>query len=110
MVIIPNADFAAYTETLTLDGFLYVFGFTWNTRDQAWFMSISRDNVPLLYNIKVVNNFELIDRFTNVSLPPGLILTVDIENINRNPGRDELGSAVKLAYVTESEVESGAIQ
>jgi len=110
MLIIPNSDFPAYIETLTLDGFVYVFGFTWNTREGAWFMSISRDDEPLLYNIKVVDAFSLIDRFTNLLLPPGAIMTLDIENINRNPGRDELGSAVKLVYVTESEVESGVIQ
>lgn len=110
MIIIPNSDFPAYVETITLDGFLYVFGFTWNTREGAWFMSISRDNEPLLYNIKVVDNYELIERFTNLALPPGLIMTLDIENINRNPGRDELGSAVKVAYITQSEVESGVIQ
>lgn len=110
MVIIPNSDFPAYTETLTLDGFLYVFTFVWNTRETAWFMSISRDNVDLLYGIKVVDNYELIGRFTNLSLPPGLIMALDLENINRNPGRDELGSVVKLVYLTESEVESGIIQ
>lgn len=107
MVIIPNADFPAYFESVVLDGTPYVFGFTWNTRDEAWSMSISREGVILLASIKVVDNFSLISLYANTLLPQGEILTIDLQQIKRNPNRDELGVAVKVAYVTEAEVNSG---
>ena len=107
MVIIPNADFPAYFESVILDGVPYVFGFIWNTRDSAWSMSISREGLVLLASIKVVDNFELISRYVNTLLPKGEILTLDLQGIQQNPNRDQLGNAVKIAYVTESEVLSG---
>lgn len=110
MVIIPTKSFPSYVETITLENIVYQFEFNYNSREEAWFMSISRDDEPLIAGIKVVDNFELIGRFANVLLPRGLILTVDIEGLQRPPGQYELGSAVKLAYLTESEALSGIIQ
>lgn len=110
MVIIPTKDFPSYVESVVLESVVYEFEFNWNSRAEAWFLTISRDDETLVAGVKIVDNFELIGRFSNVKLPRGLLLTLDIQNINRPPGRYELGSAVKLAYMTESEALSGVIQ
>jgi len=107
MVIIPNFDIDAYTESIVLDNVPYEFGFTWNTRDNSWSMSIKQAGISLLESVKVVNSFFLTDLYVNTLLPNGLILSIDLQDIKRNPNRNELGSAVKIAYITENEVNSG---
>jgi len=108
MVIIPNFDFNSYVETIVLDGVPYEFGFRWNTRDESWSMSIAREGVTLLASIKVVSAFELISRYKNISLPDGFIYTLDLQNLKRNPNREELGTVIKLGFATTQEVENDA--
>lgn len=110
MEFLPLKTLAAYTETVVLDEIPYDLTFNWNTREGCWSLSIDRDNVRILSGIKIVNNYELISRFANVLLPRGLILVIDLAGLNEIPGRQNLGTDFKIAYITESEVENGAIQ
>lgn len=109
-VFIPLKDLPNYKETVTLDGTPFDLSFTWNTREQAWHLSIDRDNVRILSGVKIINSWELIGRFANVLLPSGLILVLDLAKLDELPGRDNLGTDFKLAYITEVEAESGIIQ
>lgn len=109
MEFIPTKSIPSYSQQITLEGVIYEIGFTWNTRANAWFMDIGRDNLPLVSGIKIVDSYELISRFANYKLPPGILLSMDLGSIGRIPLFDELGTQVKLAYLTESEAENGII-
>jgi len=109
MVIIPNFDLNGYVETIVLDGFAYEFGFRWNTRDNSWSMSIAKENVLLLASVKIVSGFELINLYKNILLPDGFIYSLDLQNIQRNPNRNELGSVVQIGFATTQEAIDNAL-
>ena len=108
-VFFPLKNLPNYKEVLVLDNAIYEIGFTWNTRESAWHLSVAKNNTQLLSGIKIVNNWELIDRFAIVELPRGLFISVDIAQLNTIPGRDNFGDDFKLAYITESEKINGLV-
>lgn len=104
MVVIPFAEFPAFTQEIVLDNTPFRFTFNWNTRGKYWSMSIAgRDLVPLISGLKVVIDFFLLSKFPGRNLPPGEILAIDpsgqITKIERNDFQDK----VSLIYLTKAD-------
>lgn len=98
-VIIPTSESVPFTEQVTLDGVVYELQFHFNQREGFWYFNILDTNgVRIKSGIKVVVNFPLILRVTNLARPPGEILALDTAVEASDPGQDELGSRVALAY------------
>lgn len=64
-----------------------MFYFTWNTRSSSWYLSISNvDETPLLSNIKLVPNLDLLANFPDSRKPLGaLILLHNGDDISKPP-------------------------
>ena len=109
MEVIPVAEYPTYSEEITLENGLYRFLFTYNPRGLHWTMTIKDTNdVVLVAGIKIVLQFELIRRYPDRGLPPGAIVAIPMDDSVTRITRDNLGTDVKLIYITESEY--GTIQ
>lgn len=105
MIIIPFAEFPAFRQSLTLEGVSYIFSFVWNTRDNAWTMSIYDDqNEPLVLGIRIVLNYELIGQYQHLEIPPGKIYALDTTgNVNPITYEDMFNGRISLLYLLEGE-------
>lgn len=104
-VIIPFRDLPAFRETVPIDGVLYVLEFQYNTRADFWTMAVySKDGAPLLTGIKVVIDYELVQRYGSRGLPFGNLYAIDVTGISNRIGRRELPDSIDLVYMTEAEV------
>ena len=109
MVIIPFTEYSYITKEVTLDNINYKLLFTWNTRMEAWVMSILKlDDTPILAGIKLVLNYELIAKFHHLDIPQGLMYVVDTSNDESKIAFDDFTSerGLRLIYIEEDEVES----
>lgn len=94
-----------FYQTTELDGRLYLFRFTWNTRDLAWRISAYQpDGTPLALSRKIVLNVSLFGGETDERLPPGALFVVDPTGSNVDAAHDDLGSRVPLIYADADEI------
>ena len=87
-----------FSQQVELDGFLYDLTFLWNERDQHWFLTIGRDDVVLVSEVKLVVTDDLLSQYTRVEdLPPGTLSIVDLDDLDRDPD-GAFGDRVLLLY------------
>ncbi len=100
IIEIPTrVDIASYKYKLNLENTTYSFVFTYNKRIESWHMNIADvDDNELLNGIVLLSNVDLIGRFQDDRLPPGIFICFDTENESASPTRDDLGSRIKLLY------------
>lgn len=92
-------DQARFDFTVVLDGVAYLFLFSWNSRDSAWYMSLfTEDETPICLGVKVVVNWPLCYRTRSPLKPPGLLMAFDQASQGVNPGLEDLGGRVRLLY------------
>jgi hypothetical protein len=102
-----ESRFSFQTE---LDGKVYGFDLHWNTRDEAWYLTIlDSDDEVLLAGLKLVVSFPLISRFRSFDLPPGELEAVDTNTTTAevDPGLDDLGQRVLLIYTPPEDLPEG---
>ena len=100
LVIPTRFDLPSYEYQLELEGTLYTFTFNYNRRLDRWFMNIGDEvNNPIVSGIKIIVNYDLLDRYKNSKLPPGQFIAIDESGENKTPGREDLGNDVKLFYI-----------
>lgn len=93
-------DYQLATE---LDGTTYTLRLRWNEREGAWFMDVGDDaGNPIRTSIKVVVGWPLTARFADSALPPGQLYAIDTSGADAEPGLQELGARVVLAYQEKS--------
>lgn len=98
-----------YTMTTVLDGTDYLFEFRHNQREDCWYFSISlTDGTLLVAGVKVVCDRPLLRRFTNVRLPPGILLAFANTTDKSPPKLADLGQdrRVTLIYYAKAEVDA----
>lgn len=107
MLIIPFKEFPAFTEEITLDGRPYKLTFIWNTRGEFWSLSFYTRQDVHIAAIKLVLNYELIDRYPDYNLPPGRLYVIDTTRDFSPIGRYDFTNDrdLNLVYVSEAEVE-----
>jgi hypothetical protein len=101
MPLIPVRNDASFTETVSLDGKPYDLTFVWNQREESWQLTIGFEAVTLISGVKIVPSWELINRFANSNLPPGLILVIDTAIKYTRPVKEDLGVRLKIFYVPQ---------
>lgn len=105
MIEIPlRNDLANFEFTIDLEDSTYRFSFLWNERTQLWSFSISEiDGTPIICGIPVFVEYQVLQRFKDIRLPPGFISFYDTSGKHLNPGRDDLGDRVKMIYILSDE-------
>lgn len=103
--IIPTRSLPAYGFEISLEGSVYRLDFRWNSAYEFWTMDVrDRQNNVLIGGIKLVINYEILFRYSRGNVPPGSILPIDTTGKLARIGRNDLGEAVKLVYLTRAEV------
>lgn len=104
--IIPFfTEFPNFSEQITLDNEVFRFDFTFNERAEQWNMSIfTVDGTPLIYGIKLVLGYPLLDQWVGRGLPPGELVILDTTGNEVGVTRDNLGTILQLGYIPEDEV------
>ena len=106
IVQIPTSQHLAYyTQKTSLDGQTYTLEFRWNAREESWYLNILTDTEETVaMGIKLVVDWSLIRRVTDVKAPPGVLMAVDTTGSGVDPAFDELGTRVVLLYFDEAEL------
>ena len=108
MVFIPTFQdiSSSFTQTIELDGSLYILVTKWNARAEAFYLDIYNSVKTLIIaGIKLVPNYDLLLQYEYLTtLPPGKLFVVDIQEGDGRIEFDTLGARFKLVYVTEGEV------
>jgi hypothetical protein len=104
-VIIPVLEYPFFIEDVTLDGNLYSFQFSWNSRGRFWTLTIlDKAESILIAGIKVVLNYELLRVYRGKGLPRGGLVAVDEKGISHRIEWGNLGDTITLVYMTEDEL------
>ncbi len=93
-------DLSNYEVEVDLDQVTYRLRFKFNSRDEAWYMSVLDANgVILRAGIKLVSDWEILRlwRDTNVR-PAGEIITLNLGEDLTKPGLEQLGTDTLLLY------------
>lgn len=107
--LIPTTPAVAYYSQRTkLDGRDYLLRFSWNEREERWYVSIFDDEEnPLVQSIKIICNWRLLRAYhADPRVPPGEIVATDLTGLNVPPGFDELGEGlrVELNYIPVADI------
>ena len=93
----------AYTMTVELDGLYYQLSFHFNSRENHWYIGVARNNVSVLFGVKVVHSDDLFSQFAHMQvderLPPGTFQVLDVTGVDRDPVIDNFGDDVVMLYV-----------
>ena len=105
LLITADSETASFRVRTRLDGTFYRLRFQWSPRFETWSMGIETDSgEAVLESARVVVGADIIGSQTQQGLPAGAIIPIDTSGKGVDPGRNDLGTRVKLVYMTESEV------
>ena len=94
-----NSDNEHFDFEIDLEGTVYTLEFKYNKRRDLWTMAIldASENL-LLGDIPLLVDVPLLDQYVNENLPPGRFILLDETGEQRDPGRNDLGTTIKLFY------------
>lgn len=105
-IIIPTRSLPAYSFEINIEGRVYRLRFEWNSRHEHWTMAfLTRTGEDIIRGIKLIINFEIINRYKNPQMPPGALIPLDRTGRLERIGRNDLGEDVKLIYYTRAELD-----
>lgn len=98
--IIPTrVDLEDYEQEVELSGVSYLLRFTWNFREEFWYLTISDvDGNVIAGNIKIVIGKPLLDEVPGTAKPAGNLLALDTSNKDEEAGLTDLGDRVLLMW------------
>lgn len=109
VLALPTFSDPFYSYTITLEGKPYLFEFRYNQRESAWYLDVAEvDGTVLVRGVKLVCGINLLRRFADVRLPPGLLTCIANGADKSTPGLEDLGEdrRVTLTYFTTDEIEA----
>jgi hypothetical protein len=69
IAVIPFKNFSSFTEEITFTDNIFILDFNWNSRAQAWKLSIyDRDNTPILQGRRLVLFQSILSQFVDIGL------------------------------------------
>lgn len=105
MQIIPAKQDTQYREEIELDGTSFILIFAWNALNEYWTFSIyDRDLNPIVYGIKIVTQFNLIEQIVQLGMPLGDIFCQNIVGLFQKIQRNDMGLTNELVYYAEGEL------
>lgn len=94
-----RSDIDSYRFRTTLEGAIYLLKFRFNKRMDHWVMDIfDTDENPVIVGRPIMVQIDPFRIFVEEDLPPGNIIPVNLEELNVDPGIDDLGNKVLLFY------------
>jgi len=106
IIPIEPEEASEFSQIVPLEGQDYIFNFSWNSRDEHWYLSLEDvDGVAIqgCTGYKLVDEASPLRRSTDEKKPPGeLVYTVELANDDRY---EALGTTSILAYFEEEDLE-----
>ena len=104
MLIIPTRQLPNDIVTVLVNGLVVKLNTMWNSREQAWYVSIydSGEN-PLVLGQKLIQSQNLTARHGLVEFIDGDIYCFNTSTKQARPTFESLGDTLLLAYVTKEE-------
>jgi hypothetical protein len=92
-LLIPTSANPYYSERVKLDGRDYLLRFSYNEREERWYLSLYDDaEDPLILGIKLLTNWELLQHYhADPRVPPGELWVMDTTGNDDPPTLNELG-------------------
>jgi len=91
-------DIFRYSFTKELEGVVFSFRITYNLRIDSWIL----DFIDVVNGIRLAGGQDLLKQFHHLVVPPGDLRIVDLDGLNTEPNKTNLGDRVVLQY-TETE-------
>jgi hypothetical protein len=89
----------AFTQQVEIGNIVYDMKFLWNARDHHWSITIGREGTDIVNGIKLIISDDLLAYARRVDgLPPGRIMVVDLDDLDRDPDETLFGDRVVLMY------------
>lgn len=109
MIEIPLFSDPFFTEEVLLENVVYKLRFRYNSSMDRWYMHITDvTDVPILDGVKLVCN-KILNRFSaDPRNPTGVLVCQSQTSDQSPPGRNDLGTRVKLFYATLDELNAAA--
>lgn len=107
---LPTELAGSSTQRTALDGVDYALRFTHNSRSDSWSLDVDaiggsgRDTVPIVTGMRLFIGNDLLRYATRSGLTPrGLLFALSNDGSRRAPTASELGTRVRLYYLSEGE-------
>lgn len=108
-LLIATREEPYYQQRTRLDGRDYVLSFSYNEREERWYLSIADEaEAPIATGIKLISNWPLLHPYRyDPRTPPGQIGVADISGNGSPPTQLELGEGKRceLLYWTRAELD-----
>lgn len=83
-----------------LEGTLYRFRMAWNRTQGFWTLDIATENGETLFQgHRMTTGTDMIRSYKTAKFPPGRLVVVDVEGLDREPGRYAFRDSHALVYV-----------
>ena len=100
-----RSDLPHFEVQVPLEGRTYTFELRWSVREERWYLDVlTEERDPIYTGIAVVLNFRLGARCVDERWFPGALFAVDTSGAQVDPGLNDLGERVILAYFESSEL------
>ena len=90
-----------FRETIELDNEEFIFAFSWNQRDSAWYLSILQNSAIIALRLRLVAGYNMLDSVLALEKPPGALYLYDVNlksSVGKEPAIDNLGNRILLVY------------
>ncbi len=85
-----------FTQITDLDGTEYELTFTWNQREDKWYLKIALDGTTLASGMKIVHLYDMLTNLTDPRLPQGGLYFIDTRVEFGDPGLRDLDTGYFL--------------
>lgn len=106
---LPTVEAASFTQRTQLEGVDYSLRYCHNSRTNSWTLDIAaiggndQEPVPIVTGVKLFIGNNLLRYASSELKPRGILLALSSDGSRKAPGKDELGSRVRLYYLEEGE-------
>jgi hypothetical protein len=105
--VVPTGNDPFYSQTTTLDGVPYLLEFSYNQREDCWYLLLSTNDGDAIYgSVKLVCNWPLFAICADPQLPPGQFVVASSTTDLSPPGLQDLvdGGRCQLVYMPAADV------
>lgn len=71
MLSLPTTEYPFGTVEIPLEGQVYIFEYRWNSRTEAWYLSVDLDTERLISEAKIMADSSIFENYVIQHLPDG---------------------------------------
>lgn len=90
-----------FRETFELDNEEFIFDFSFNQSDPAWYLSIFKNGELIARRLRLVAGYNLLEPVISLEKPPGFLYLYDVDlktSVGNEADIDNLGNRILFVY------------